>query len=128
MAENNVEEVKEAPKYDMDKKLRIELIPPEAIFVLTRVYMYGVQKYYEHSWRQGITWSKLFGAILRHVYAWFRGEENDPESKLPHLAHAAWNCLTLLMYHKYLRNGKIFDDRPIMKRIKEEIAWEKEQL
>ncbi len=35
-------------------------------------------------------------ALLRHLAADAQGERLDPESGLPHLAHAAWNALAIL--------------------------------
>ena len=46
--------------------------------------------------------------MLRHILAWKRGETNDPESGLPHLAHAGWNCIALMHYGRY---GLGEDDR-----------------
>ena len=43
----------------------------------------------------------VFGCILRHVWKWFRGEKFDDESGVHHLAHAAWNCLTLMSYERH---------------------------
>lgn len=46
---------------------------------------------------------------MPHAWAFWAGENNDPESGLPHMAHAAWNALALVEY--LLRTiGK--DDRP----------------
>jgi hypothetical protein len=50
----------------------------------------------------------FFAALLRHLFAWWRGEELDPESGLSHLAHAGC-CLMFLM--EYRRNGWGTDDR-----------------
>jgi hypothetical protein len=33
---------------------------------------------------------------MRHLLAQAAGEINDPESGLPHAAHAAWNALAVL--------------------------------
>jgi hypothetical protein len=43
-------------------------------------------------------WTRLVGAVLRHTFAWMRGESIDPESGLSHLAHAACGLLFLLAY------------------------------
>jgi hypothetical protein len=56
-----------------------------------------------------LKWKRdVFGCILRHIWKWFRGEVNDDESGLHHLAHAAWNCITLMEYE---RCGIGTDDR-----------------
>jgi hypothetical protein len=61
---------------------------------------------------EGIGWKRVFGAAMRHLWAFWKGEEIDPESGLPHLAHAAWNIFTLLNYAKYRRE---YDDRTLQK-------------
>ena len=38
----------------------------------------------------------LIGATIRHLTAWRSGERLDPESGLPHLAHAACSVLFML--------------------------------
>lgn len=69
----------------------------------------GAEKYGERNWERGIAWSRVFAAALRHLWAWWRGENADPETGLPHLAHAACNLLFLLAYHRRQIGP---DDRP----------------
>lgn len=102
---------KEAVKFDQDKT-RYDLIPPNALQDLAMVYTMGSQKYAARNWEIGLDWSRVFGALMRHSWAWFRGETHDPESGLHHMAHAAWSCLALVEYH-YTKKGK--DDRPYVK-------------
>lgn len=40
--------------------------------------------------------ARFFDAALRHAFAHARGEELDPKSGLPHLAHAACSLLFVL--------------------------------
>lgn len=90
-------------------KIRHDLIAPWALEQLAKVYTYGTRKYDDDNWWKGLRWKKdVFGCILRHVWKWFRGEKCDDESGLHHLAHAAWNCVTLMEYE---RNGIGVDDR-----------------
>ena len=97
----------EGMKYDGDK-LRFDLIPPEPLERLAEVYTMGAAKYEDRNWEKGIKWGRVFGAIMRHMWAWWKGEDVDPESGLPHLAHAAWGCFALLEYRNTRRD---FDDR-----------------
>lgn len=99
---------KEAVKFDQEKP-RYDLIPAKALHELVLVYTMGSQKYAARNWEIGLDWSRVFGALMRHSWAWFRGETHDPESGLHHMAHAAWSCLALVEYH-YTKKGK--DDRP----------------
>ena len=82
---------------------RYDLIPPDALEALARVYGKSSQdhggKYPARNWEKGYAWGKSFRALIKHAFAAWRGEWLDPESGLPHLAHAAWHCFTLLTYH-----------------------------
>lgn len=74
------------------------LIPVEALAEVARVYGYGAKKYEPNNWRKGYSWSLSYSALQRHLNAFWSGEERDPESGLPHLAHAVFHCLTLLTW------------------------------
>jgi hypothetical protein len=39
---------------------------------------------------------RYFDAAQRHLWAWWEGEARDPESGLPHLAHAV-ACLLFVL-------------------------------
>jgi len=95
-------------KHD-EGKTRYDLIPAEELELLAQVYTLGSKKYSDRNWEQGLAWSRLFGAAMRHLWAFWRKEENDPETGLPHAIHAAFNCLALA-HHIRLRRDK--DDRP----------------
>lgn len=95
---------------DDSAKIRWDLLPPDAVEDIVKVLMFGAVKYGDYNWAKGMSWSRLFAACLRHLWAWWRGEENDPESGLSHLSHAGCCVLFLLSYNK-LKLGK--DDRPV---------------
>ena len=82
----------EDARKDDGGKLRYDLIPPEALEELARVYTVGAERYGERNWERGITWGRLFAALMRHLWAWWRGEMRDPEDGLPHLAHKSAEC------------------------------------
>jgi hypothetical protein len=96
-------------KFDAGK-VPMALLPSEALIEIARVLDYGQQKYAAHNWRQppGYAWSRLYSALQRHLSAWNAGEDLDPESGLPHLAHAGCQILFLLT-HEATRLG--LDDR-----------------
>jgi len=97
----------EAKKYDSGKE-RFDLLPPGPLFELAKVYTYGAQKYGKRNWEEGMEWGRVFAAIQRHLWKFWNGEENDIESGLSHLAHAAWGCLALL---EYINTHPEMDDR-----------------
>lgn len=90
------------------KLARYDLIPPEALDEIARVYGFGAAKYDDLNYLKGFSWRLSIGAGLRHIFAWIRSEDYDPESGLHHLAHAAWHMLTLMTF-QWNRLGK--DDR-----------------
>lgn len=103
-------------------KLRLDLIPVDAMEELSKVYAFGAQKYAEHSWEGGMKLSRVYAALLRHLFAWWRGEDRDPESGLSHLAHVTWNAVALLTYT--LRGTRNVDDRVyLVKTASEEDIW-----
>ena len=94
-------------KYDQGK-LRVDLLDPLALDGLAKVLGFGAVKYAAHNWRGGISYSRLIGAALRHLFAILRGEDNDPESGLPHVDHlgCCWMFLSNMM-----KTRKDLDDR-----------------
>jgi Domain of unknown function (DUF5664) len=82
------------------KLARYDLIPPAALDDIAKVYGKGCEKYAARNWERGYAWGLSFAALQRHAWAFWRGEYLDPESGLPHLAHAAWHCLTLMTFQK----------------------------
>ena len=91
-----------------DEKIRMELLSPVALEAIAKVMTFGAQKYTDHNWRKGFKWSRLIGAALRHLMAFMKGEDKDPESGLPHLAHLGC-CVMFLLEHQLTKIGK--DDR-----------------
>ena len=98
----------EAMKYD-GEKVRLDLLPADPIIDVGKVLTYGAKKYSERNWEKGLAWSRCYGAALRHLLAWHKGETTDPETGLNHLAHAACEILFLL---EFSRTHPELDDRP----------------
>jgi len=93
----DVSNLTDGVKYD-EKKIRFDLIPVESLTGLAKVYTMGAHKYDDDNWRKGMKWNRVYGAILRHLNAFWVGEDKDKESGLNHLLHAAWGCFTLYWY------------------------------
>ena len=93
----------EGLKYDDDKP-RMDLLPPEPLFGAARVFKYGADKYADRNWELGISTGRLFGALLRHLWAWWHGEEFDEESQHHHLDHAM--CCLMMLHATYFRGGE----------------------
>ena len=62
-------------------KLRIDLIPPEAIEGMAKGFTVGLVKYEERNWEmgEGLEWGRVYAALQRHLNAWWRKEEYDEE-------------------------------------------------
>ena len=93
------------------KPERYDLLPKPALDALSRVYAYGATKYDDHNWRRGYEWSKSYAAAQRHLTAFWDGETNDPESGLPHVAHAMFHMAALLTWLEGDGEGGQYDDR-----------------
>jgi len=97
-----------ALRYDAGK-LRYDLLPGDALAALVKVYTKGAVKYADRNWEKGMSWSRCFGSLMRHCWAFWRGEQNDPETGCHHMAMAAWNCFALVSYSLRAIGN---DDRP----------------
>jgi hypothetical protein len=90
------------------EKTRFDLVPFTAIGEIADVLAYGANKYTANNWCRGTKWGRYFSALCRHIFAWWRGEDRDPETGFSHLAHAGC-CLIFLM--EFQRNHWGTDDR-----------------
>lgn len=92
--------MKGGTKHDKGKA-RYDLLPFDALHEIVLVFTEGANKYGERNWEQGIHYSRLLGAVLRHVSAFAQGKRiNEDDFGLHHLAHAAVGCMMLLAYEK----------------------------
>ena len=97
-------------KYDCNKP-RFDLIPADALEEVAKVYTIGANKYGDRNWELGMSYGRLFGALMRHAWGWWKGERDDKENKLHHLSSVIFNALALLHYELNLEKFKEFDDR-----------------
>ena len=103
------EEVPVEGRKDDGDKLRYDLIPPEFLSGTADILTFGAAKYGERNWEKGMRWGRPFAALMRHMWAWWRGEKADPETGKSHLWHAAC-CLAFLIAYEERAIGE--DDRP----------------
>ena len=82
-------------KHDTEKA-RWDLLPLDAVAPVVDVLTFGAKKYAPDNWKTVPEWDRrYYAAAMRHLVAWSQGEWLDPESGLPHLAHA--NCCILFL-------------------------------
>jgi hypothetical protein len=105
--------MEEGKKFDGDKA-RVDLVDPLLIESCANALGHGVEKYGEHNWRLGLKQSRVYGALIRHLGAYWKGENLDDNpidgSGLSHLDHAAAMLMMLIRYHKDDAYEE-FDDR-----------------
>lgn len=87
---------------------RYDLIPAGPLKLLAEHYGRGAKKYEERNWEKGYKWSLSFAAMMRHAWAFWRGEDIDAETGSPHLVAVAWHAFCLLEFAQ--RHPKM-DDR-----------------
>lgn len=92
-----------------DGKSPVHLLPMGALEQVAWAFEDGRQKYGAWNWRNGLSWSAhMLAPALRHLFAWARGEDYAPDSKVHHLAHAA-ACVLILLDSQMNKHGD--DDR-----------------
>jgi hypothetical protein len=90
-------------------KIPMHLWPATATALGSLGLLDGMLKYGRSNFREtGIRASIYYDAASRHLNAWFEGEAADPDSGLPHLAHAL-ACLAIIVDAEAA--GKLNDDR-----------------
>lgn len=73
----------------------------------TRVAEFGAKKYAAWNWSKGLPRVQILSSLLRHSFAYLRGEERDKESGLMHTDHILWNAVTLVHnVHWCLEDGR----------------------
>ena len=96
------------------KKLaQFSLLPPGPLRRVAEHYGKGGLKYGDpRNWEKGYEWSLSYDALLRHLLAWWSGEDYDPESpdgRSEHLAAVVFHALALMEWRD---THPEFDNRP----------------
>lgn len=80
------------------KLARFDLIPPKPMWQVAEHFGKGAGKYQDRNWEKGYKWSLSFGAMMRHAWAFWNGEDMDAESDSPHLAAVVFHALALMEF------------------------------
>lgn len=76
--------------------LPYDLVPfREIAEAYARVAEKGAKKYSPWNWTLGFTRIQIIGSLLRHTWAYLRGEDHDDETGLLHTDHILWNAAAL---------------------------------
>lgn len=98
-------------------KVRLDLIPPEVVFAIGEILTFGANKYADRNWEKGMSWGRVYGALMRHLWSWWSGkratksflfDDLDTETERSHLWHAAC-CIAFLITYEERKIGQ--DDR-----------------
>lgn len=93
-----------------DGKPRLDLVLggfATALWGVGLVGTFGANKYTDNGWKEvDNAIERYLSALLRHYLSYKNGEEIDPESHLPHLAHIAWNSLAVLELYMRIKNAR----------------------
>lgn len=91
--------------------LPYDLVPfQEMTEAYVRVAEFGAKKYEPWNWSKGLSRIQLLGSLMRHAFAYLRGEERDNGPKgsgLLHTDHILWNAVALCHnVHWNLEDGR----------------------
>lgn len=88
--------------------LPYDLVPfQEFTEAYVRVAEFGARKYQPWNWSKGLNRIQILGSLLRHAFAYLRGEDRDSDSGLLHTDHILWNAVTLVHnVHWNLEDGR----------------------
>ena len=91
-------------------KVPMSTIPAPVLMEVGLAMMEGARKYGRHNYRTvGVRASVYYDALMRHITAWWEGEDIDPDSGLSHLVKAI-ACMVVL--RDSMQRGNWVDDRP----------------
>lgn len=101
----------ENPKHAVGvTKVPLHLAPPILAIEVAAVFEQSAPEYGPYNWRlTNIIRSIYIDALERHLQALKDGQDIDPKSGRPHVAHIAANCAILLDAGAM---GTLVDDRP----------------
>jgi hypothetical protein len=95
------------------KLARFDLLPVEALWAAAEHFGRGAEKYHDRNWELGYDWSLSFGALLRHLYAWWGGEEMDPDDEMAGSHHLDAVLFHAMVLKTFSARGSGNDNRPI---------------
>lgn len=91
-------------------KVSISKLPAAGVIHGAHAMMNGAAKYGPYNWRTKDVFASIYvDAAMRHLQAWFDGEEVAEDSGVHHLGHAIACCSILLDAAEV---GALNDDRP----------------
>ena len=92
------------------KKVSLSRVSSVVMMEMSLGMLEGDRKYGGHNYRvAGVLASVYYDATMRHLMAWWEGEDNDKASGLSHITKA---LSSLAVLRDAMHNDKLNDDRP----------------
>ena len=92
------------------RKAPLSAVPTGPLYEVGLAMLEGARKYGRHNYREmGVRASVYYDACMRHLAAWWEGEDIDSDSNLSHIIKAA-GCIFVLRDAMLMEN--CVDDRP----------------
>lgn len=92
------------------KKVSMSVLPANVLMEVALGLQEGALKYGRHNYRAiGVRTSVYYDATMRHLMAFWEGEDIDPDSQLSHVTKA---ISSLIVLRDSMLRGNCTDDRP----------------
>ncbi|HLF66055.1 MAG TPA: dATP/dGTP diphosphohydrolase domain-containing protein [Gammaproteobacteria bacterium] len=92
------------------RKAPMSTVPANVIAELGVAMLEGASKYGRHNYRaMGVRSSVYYDGTMRHLMAWWEGEDIDPDSNLSHITKA---IASLTVLRDAMMQDMLTDDRP----------------
>lgn len=92
------------------RKPPLSTLSMPVLFEAGNALLEGAAKYGRHNYRViGVRSSVYFDATMRHLAAWWEGQDVDPDSGLHHVTKA---IASLMVLRDAMLHDKVHDDRP----------------
>ena len=87
-------------EYELDALRGKDLVPALGLAEEAIVYAVGADKHGEHSWRDGMPWSRCVIKLQRHLGKFLAGESRCPQDGQHHLASVKFWCNALMEFEQ----------------------------
>ena len=92
------------------RKAPMSTVPANVLAEIGVAMLEGASKYGRHNYRAvGVRGSVYYDGVMRHLMAWWEGEDLDPDSGMSHVTKA---ITSLVVLRDAMMHGKFTDDRP----------------
>lgn len=110
--EKSPEELKLADRFN-EGKVQWSLVDFKSLEPMVKVLEYGAKKYARENWKKGLPTLEICESLLRHTFAFMSGEDNDPESGLPHIGHMQCNLMFLAYVVREMKQLDTRSNKPV---------------